>query len=45
MRRNWVEIDPAYRHFRLLDAAPWWIIATAVVFGIVVLWAFRGCVS
>jgi type VI protein secretion system component VasF len=37
--------DPAYRHFRLIDAAPWWVLALFVVLAVVCGWAFHGCVT
>jgi hypothetical protein len=33
--------DPAYRHFRLLDAAPWWVLASAVVLAAAAVLAWR----
>jgi hypothetical protein len=39
-----IDDDPDYRHFRLLDAAPWWVLALFVVLAVVCGVIFRGCV-
>jgi hypothetical protein len=37
--------DPAYRHFRLLDAAPWWVLAMTIIMAVSCGVIFRGCVT